>query len=58
MDSIDAFFDEKEWKTAIEQLQVLKREVPDIGNEWTAIEKEEARNVSLVEDSQSVEERY
>ncbi|KAI8314504.1 Short chain dehydrogenase [Colletotrichum sp. SAR11_59] len=47
VDSIDAFFDEKEWKTAIEQLQVLKRDVPDVGNEWTAFEKEEARNVSL-----------
>lgn len=58
VDSIDAFFDEKKWKTAIEQLQVLKREVPDVGNEWNAFEKEEARNVSLVEDFQSVEERY
>ncbi|KAL3302209.1 FAD dependent oxidoreductase [Colletotrichum asianum] len=47
VDSIDAFFDEKEWKTAIEQLQVLKRDVPDVGNEWTAFEKEEARNVNV-----------
>uniref|UniRef100_L2G5B9 FAD dependent oxidoreductase, putative n=2 Tax=Colletotrichum fructicola (strain Nara gc5) TaxID=1213859 RepID=L2G5B9_COLFN len=51
VDSIDAFFDEKEWKTAIEQLQVLKREVPDVGNEWTAFEKEEARNISLLSET-------
>ncbi|KAH0427997.1 FAD dependent oxidoreductase [Colletotrichum camelliae] len=51
VDSIDAFFDEKEWKTAIEQLEVLKREVPDVGNEWTAFEKEEARNISLLSET-------
>ncbi|KAJ0328453.1 hypothetical protein COL922a_013207 [Colletotrichum nupharicola] len=51
VDSIDAFFDEKEWKTALEQVEVLKREVPDVGNEWTAFEKEEARNISLLSET-------
>lgn len=46
VDSIDAFFDDAEWKTAVQQMQALKKEVPDIGNEWTVFEGEEARNVS------------
>lgn len=46
VDSIDAFFDDAQWKTAVQQMQVLKKEVPDIGNEWTVFEGDEARNVS------------
>lgn len=48
VDSIDAFFDDAQWKTAVQQMQVLKKEVPDIGNEWTVFEAGEARNVSNV----------
>lgn len=48
VDSIDAFFDDAQWKTAVQQMQVLKKEVPDIGNEWTVFEAWEARNVSKV----------
>lgn len=48
VDSIDAFFDDAQWKTAVQQMQVLKKEVPDIGKEWTVFEAEEARNVSSV----------
>lgn len=46
VDSIDAFFDDAQWKTAVQQMQALKKEVPDIGNEWTVFEGNEARNVS------------
>lgn len=46
VDSIDAFFDDAQWKTAVQQMQVLKKEVPDIGKEWTVFEGDEARNVS------------
>lgn len=46
VDSIDAFFDDAQWKTAVQQMQALKKEVPDIGNEWTIFEGDEARNVS------------
>lgn len=46
VDSIDAFFDDAQWKTAVQQMQALKKEVPDIGNEWTVFEGDEARNVS------------
>ncbi|KAF9880305.1 putative FAD dependent oxidoreductase [Colletotrichum karsti] len=48
VDSIDAFFDENEWKNVMQQLEVLKREVPDVGKEWTMFGKEEARNISLL----------
>lgn len=46
VDSIDAFFHDEQWKTAVQQMQALKKEVPDIGNEWTIFEGDEARNVS------------
>lgn len=46
VDSIDAFFDEERWKTAVEQVKTLKDEVPDVGAEWSIFESEEARNVS------------
>lgn len=48
VDSIDAFFDDAQWKTAVQQMRVLKKELPDVGNEWTVFEGEEARNVSKV----------
>lgn len=48
VDSLDAFFDDAQWKTAVQQMQVLKKEVPDIGNEWAVFEGEEARNVSII----------
>ncbi|KAK7704162.1 hypothetical protein SLS64_008720 [Diaporthe eres] len=44
VDSIDAIWDDAQWKTAVQQMQVLKKEVPDIGKEWAIFEKEEARN--------------
>lgn len=46
VDSIDAFFDDAQWKTAVQQVQVLKKDVPNIGREWTIFEGEEARNVT------------
>lgn len=48
VDSLDAFFDDAQWKTAVQQMQVLKKEVPDIGNEWAVFEGEKARNVSIM----------
>lgn len=45
VDSIDAFFDDAQWKTAVQQMEFLKKELPDIGKEWSVFEKEEARNV-------------
>ncbi|KAK0372399.1 hypothetical protein CLIM01_10236 [Colletotrichum limetticola] len=48
VDSIDAFFDQERWKTAVEQVKTLKDEVPDVGAEWSIFEGEEARNISLL----------
>ncbi|KAK1659159.1 FAD dependent oxidoreductase-domain-containing protein [Colletotrichum godetiae] len=48
VDSIDAFFDEQRWKTAVDQVKALKEEVPDVGDEWAIFEREEARNLSLL----------
>lgn len=48
VDSIDAFFDEVQWNTAVEQLKALKREVPELGKEFRRFSKQEARNISLL----------
>ncbi|KAG8157260.1 hypothetical protein KVR01_012968 [Diaporthe batatas] len=48
VDSIDAFFDDARWETAVRQMEVLKKEMPDIGSEWSVFEKDEARNISLM----------
>ncbi|KAJ0120771.1 hypothetical protein J7T55_015504 [Diaporthe amygdali] len=45
VDSLDAFFDDAQWKTAVQQMQTLKKEMPDIGKEWAVFEGEEARNL-------------
>ena len=47
VDSVDAFFEEEEWRVAVGQLKVLRREVPDLGAEFGVFEGEEGRNVSL-----------
>ncbi|KAG6362653.1 hypothetical protein INS49_007745 [Diaporthe citri] len=48
VDSMDAFFDDAQWKTAVQQMEVLKKEVPDIAKDWAVFEREEARNISLI----------
>lgn len=40
MSSIDACFEGKEWKNAIEQLDMLSREGTGVGNMGAAFEKE------------------
>ena len=45
VDSIDAFLG-RGAVTAVQQMAVLKKEVPHIGNEWTIFEGEEARHLS------------
>ncbi|KAL2882583.1 hypothetical protein SGCOL_001785 [Colletotrichum sp. CLE4] len=49
VDSIDAFFNEQRWKTAVDQVKALKEEVPDVGDEWAIFEREEARNSAIAE---------
>jgi hypothetical protein len=48
VDSIDAFFDDEQWKTAKERLQVLKKEVPELGRYLAKFEGQKARNVSCI----------
>ncbi|KAF2183682.1 FAD/NAD(P)-binding domain-containing protein [Zopfia rhizophila CBS 207.26] len=48
VDSIDAFFDEGSYIRAAAQLDVLKKEVPDIGSQWTSWGQEDARKISLL----------
>ncbi|KAL1868884.1 hypothetical protein Daus18300_005720 [Diaporthe australafricana] len=48
VDSIDAFFDDAQWKMAVEQMKTLKKEIPEVGNEWAVFEGDEARNISLM----------
>ncbi|POS76610.1 hypothetical protein DHEL01_v204999 [Diaporthe helianthi] len=48
VDSIDAFFDDARWTIAVQQMEVLKKQIPDIGSEWSVFETDEARNISLM----------
>lgn len=45
-DSIDAFSDEAQWKTAVEQMRILKKEITEVGNEWAVFQGEDAWIVS------------
>jgi glycine/D-amino acid oxidase-like deaminating enzyme len=45
VDSIDAFFDDTSYTKALKKLETLKREVPDIGKEWTAWSRDGAQKV-------------
>jgi glycine/D-amino acid oxidase-like deaminating enzyme len=47
VDSIDAFFDHEQWSSVKEQLETLKREVPELGRHLAKFGGQEARNVSL-----------
>lgn len=46
VDSIDAFFDNEKWNTAIQQLQLLKRDMPELGKAYEQIDEPDARRVS------------
>ncbi|PSN61192.1 hypothetical protein BS50DRAFT_681014 [Corynespora cassiicola Philippines] len=48
VDSVDAFFEEEGWRVAVGQLEVLRREVPDLGAEFGVFEGEEGRNLSML----------
>ena len=45
VDSIDAWFANETFNSAVEELELLKREMPDIGNEWTVFSGDEAKEV-------------
>lgn len=45
IDSIDAWFADEDFNSAVEALEILKREVPDIGKEWIAYSGKEAQEV-------------
>ncbi|PVH72026.1 nucleotide-binding domain-containing protein [Cadophora sp. DSE1049] len=49
VDSIDAFFDDAGYAGAVQQMQVLKAEVPEVGAEWTAWPKDDARKASKIQ---------
>lgn len=46
IDSIDAWFTDESYAEAVQSLEILKREVPDIGKEWASFPGEKAREVS------------
>lgn len=46
VDSIDAYFEEETWKTALSQLDDVQKVLPDFMKEYQSFEGEEARNVS------------
>lgn len=45
VDSIDAFFDNEQWTSAIHQLETLKREMPELGREFKHFNETDARRV-------------
>ncbi|KAF7627911.1 FAD dependent oxidoreductase [Aspergillus flavus] len=50
IDSIDAWFADEDFNSAVEALEILKREVPDIGKEWIAYSGKEAQEKTLIPD--------
>ncbi|KAM0284051.1 hypothetical protein ACHAO9_009381 [Fusarium lateritium] len=51
VDSIDAFFDDEQWSLVKDQLETLKREVPELGRHLAKFEGREARNISLLSEA-------
>ncbi|KAF6805001.1 hypothetical protein CSOJ01_09778 [Colletotrichum sojae] len=45
VDSIDAFFDEEQWKRVVRMHEDLNKERPELAREFTVLEEEEARKV-------------
>ncbi|KAH8432428.1 NAD(P)/FAD-dependent oxidoreductase [Aspergillus melleus] len=50
IDSIDAWFTNSSYNSAVKNLEILKQEVPEIGDEWTAFAGDEAREKTLMPD--------
>ncbi|KAJ1329651.1 FAD-dependent oxidoreductase [Microdochium nivale] len=48
VDSLDVFFDEKEFRHAVHLTEILKQEVPDVGDQWEILERDEAVRISLM----------
>lgn len=48
VDSLDVYFEEEPFAEAVAQWQTLRKEVPEVGNEWSMLEGDEARRVSLM----------
>lgn len=46
LDSIDAYFNEDEWKRVVQMHEDLKKEMPEVAQEFTVLEKDEARKVT------------
>lgn len=48
VDSLDIYFEEEPWAEAVRQWETLRKEVPEVGNEWSILERDEARRISLM----------
>ncbi|KAF6802622.1 hypothetical protein CMUS01_15304 [Colletotrichum musicola] len=51
VDSIDAFFNEEEWKSVVKMHEDLKKELPEVAREFTVLEKDEARKTSFLHET-------
>ncbi|KAF6834577.1 hypothetical protein CPLU01_04862 [Colletotrichum plurivorum] len=51
VDSIDAFFNEEEWKSVVKMHEDLKKELPEVAREFTVLEKDEARKISFLHET-------
>ncbi|KAK7928920.1 FAD dependent oxidoreductase-domain-containing protein [Apiospora marii] len=48
VDSLDVYFEEAPFAEAVAQWETLRREVPEVGDEWSVLAGDEARRVSLM----------
>ncbi|KXJ93395.1 FAD dependent oxidoreductase-domain-containing protein [Microdochium bolleyi] len=48
VDSLDVFFDEVTFRHAVNATEALKAEIPDVGEQWSVLEHDEAVRVSLI----------
>ncbi|KAK7981310.1 DAO-domain-containing protein [Apiospora saccharicola] len=51
VDSLDVYFEEEPWAEAVRQWETLRKEVPEVGNEWNVLQRDEARRISLMPDA-------
>lgn len=51
VDSLDVYFEDEPFAEAVAQWETLRKEVPEVGNEWSMLERDEARRISLMPDA-------
>ncbi|KAK8079376.1 DAO-domain-containing protein [Apiospora hydei] len=51
VDSLDVYFEEEPFAEAVRQWETLRKEVPEVGNEWGVLQRDEAVRISMMPDA-------